>query len=193
MTNQPTNKGPIYEIGYRKKIGVDANGKDLLGSMINLAAVFPRTDPTKGGIIRHHTESFTAKRFLGDGVYYLLPARKPQTPKPDTKYPIFEVGFCEKRGKDHNGQDILGQMVNLGTVWERQDPSKGGILKYAFRNASPEAGLGEGVLYLLPIRQKASPDAEPETEDFDPNTGEVYNGPDEAAADMNGPSPEDQF
>jgi hypothetical protein len=183
MTNTQT-KRPIYEIGFCAKKGSDGKGGDILGSMVRLAAVWERKDATKGGIIDPYTKSDVNR--IGDGVFFLLPPTLPEKPDASKTYPMNEIGYCAKKGVDQYGKDILGPMVRLATVWARKDASKGGRIEYHVPSASPEADMGPGVIFLVPLQDKQTSGSD--IQDHDPQTGEVYDNTDHQA-----PSPEEQF
>ena len=121
MTTQTTNKAPIYELGFCAKKGTDGRGSEILGSMVRLAAVWERKDATKGGLVDFYTKAASPFGALGEGVVFLLPPNLPEQRDANKSYPIYELGFCAKRGKTQSGQDILGTMVRVATVWPRKD------------------------------------------------------------------------
>lgn len=178
MTTQTPNKAPIYELGFCAKKGTDGRGGEILGSMVRLGAVWERKDATKGGLVDFYTKAASPFGALGEGVVFLLPPNLPEQRDANKPYPIYELGFCAKRGKTQSGQDILGAMVRVATVWPRKDASKGGIVDYHLDPASPFASLGDGVVFLIPTETKGSTPqpANQANEPHDPETGEVLNG-----------------
>ena len=62
----------------------------------------------------------------------------------DKNYPTHRITFSEKK-LDAQGNDRLGQPVEVGVVWPRKDGKQGGIVDW---HISPE-NLGEGVYFQL--------------------------------------------
>jgi hypothetical protein len=72
------------------------------------------------------------------------------------KKPLFRIIFCPKVGKDQYGKEILGPGRDVGSVWERQDPSKPPVIRYDFDIANMSSA---GVTFLQAYEEKsASPD-----------------------------------
>lgn len=60
--------------------------------------------------------------------------------------PLYRVSFARKTGVDDKGQDTLGPVREIGSVWARRD-GKGGILR--FDHIPIELTQHNGVLFLF--------------------------------------------
>ena len=63
--------------------------------------------------------------------------------------PLYRAKFCAVIGQDEDGKDRLSRAIEIGSVWNRKDPSKGGILKL---DIVPQ-DLRSGVLFLDPVQE----------------------------------------
>lgn len=80
-----------------------------------------------------------------------MPARnKTTTPQ----QPMFRVSFSRITGKDDKGEDVLGRAREIGAVWPRKDPTKGGIL--ALDLIPVELTQRQGVIFLTPVDEEGS-------------------------------------
>ena len=64
--------------------------------------------------------------------------------------PLFRVKFCPKTGTTDDGNDELGNAVEIGTVWRRKDATKGAIMKL---DIVPE-NIRDGVILLQTPKPK---------------------------------------
>ena len=64
------------------------------------------------------------------------------------KKPLFRIIFCPKVGTDQYGKEILGPGRDVGSVWERNDPSKPPVIRYDFDIANMSSA---GVTFLRTI------------------------------------------
>jgi hypothetical protein len=73
------------------------------------------------------------------------------------KKPLFRIIFCPKVGTDQYGKEILGPGRDMGSVWERNDPSKPPVIRYDFDIANMSSA---GVTFLQRYEEKSAPTEE---------------------------------
>ncbi len=73
------------------------------------------------------------------------------------KKPLFRIIFCPKVGTDQYGKEILGPGRDVGSVWERNDPSKPPVIRYDFDIANMSSA---GVTFLQRYEEKSAPTEE---------------------------------
>ncbi len=64
--------------------------------------------------------------------------------------PLYRVSFARIIGTDEHGDDMLGSAREIGAIWERRDPAKGGIQK--FDHFPLELSKREGVVFITPVK-----------------------------------------
>ena len=71
------------------------------------------------------------------------------------KKPLARIYFAAKIDKDQYGQDLLGPLREIGSVWPRKDASKGNLIRFDL----DVANMREGVTFEIPYAEKEQSDA----------------------------------
>ncbi len=70
MSDQPKTK-PTARVAFARSVGTDENGREKLGPLREIGAIWPRRDASKGGVLRldHIPVELTQR----EGVIFILP------------------------------------------------------------------------------------------------------------------------
>lgn len=71
------------------------------------------------------------------------------------KKPLARIFFAAKIGKDQYGQDLLGPLREIGSVWPRKDASKGNLIRFDL----DVANMRDGVTFEIPYTDKDQAEA----------------------------------
>lgn len=81
------------------------------------------------------------------------------------KKPLARIFFAAKIGKDQYGQDLLGPLREIGSVWPRKDASKGNLIRFDL----DVSNMRDGVTFEIPYTDKDQAEAtnSSEASDYD--------------------------
>ena len=82
--------------------------------------------------------------------------------------PLYRVSFSRIKGKDNQGNDILGKPKEISTVWPIKSADKQGAI-LDFDIISAELGNRQGMIFLVPVAEKSN-SSHAETDKLAPHT-----------------------